>query len=126
MKTLGMLLASAGRTEVLRALMCQPDSVGLRQVARIAGVHPHTAELTLAALVREDLVNRRQTSAHPLYALNRDHPEVEVLEEVFQASARAFIAARSRLLDERAKSLLPFIRRATQILSRARETRHVA
>ena len=126
MKTLGQLLASAGRTEILRALMCQPGPVGLRQVARIAGVHPHSAEVALAGLVRERLVKRRRTATRALYQLNTSHADFAVLEAVFLAAARAVTSARSRLLDERAKSILPFIRQANRMLARARETRHGA
>ena len=126
MKTLGILLGSAGRTEILRALLWQPGSVGLRQVARLAGVHPHSAEVALAGLVRERLVRRRRASSRTRYELNRTHADVTVLEATFLAAARAVISARSRSLDERARSILPFIRQATQMLTHARETRHVA
>lgn len=126
MNTLGLLLRSTSRTEILRALMYQPDAVGLRQVARIAGVHPHAAELALATLVREDLVKRQGTSRRPLYALNRRHADIAVLAAVFSAAARGFIEARSRTLTARARSLLPFIRETTRMLTHARRSRHVA
>ena len=126
MKTLGGLLTSAGRTEILRALMHQPGPVGLRQLARIAGVHPHSAELALAGLIRDRLVRRRRSVAGPLYDLNRNHADIAVLGAVFLAGAQAVTTARSRLLDKRAKSLLPFFRQATRLLAHARGTRHVA
>lgn len=105
-----MLLRSTSRTEILRALACQPGPVGLRQVARIAGVHPHAAELSLATLVQECLVKRRGTSSRPLYALNRRHADSAVLAAVFSAATHALIEARSRTLTPRARSLLPFTR----------------
>ena len=126
MKSLGILLGSAGRTEILRTLMCQPGSVGLRQVARLAGVHPHSAELALAGLVREGLVRRRRTSSRALYGLNRSHADIAVLDAVFLAAARAVTCERNRSLGKRARSILPFIRQATRMLTHARENRHVA
>ena len=126
MKRLGCLLNSTARTEVLRALACQPDAVGLRQAARIAGVLPHSAELALAGLVREKLVRRKRSSTRVLYRLNRDHADIPMLEAVFAAAAQGCIQAQSRLLDERARTILPFIREAGRMLTRARRTRHVA
>jgi hypothetical protein len=126
MKTLGRLLGSAARTDILRTLVCQPGAVGLRQVARIAEVHPHSAELALAGLVREGLVRRRRINSRAVYEVNRSHADVAVLEAVFLAVARAVSSLRSRSLDERSKSILPFIRQATRMLAHARETKHVA
>jgi predicted ArsR family transcriptional regulator len=124
MRTLGTLLNSAAKTEVLRALACQPGEVRLRQLSRIAGVHPHSAELALAALIRDGLVMRRLTSSSTLYKLIRDHEDAAVLDAVFAAAANGFIKARSRSLNERARSLLPFFRQATRMLDLARESRH--
>lgn len=126
MKTLGMLLGSASQTEILRSLAFQPGSVGLRQVARIAGIHPHSAELALAALGQQGLVRRKRSSTRPLYSLDRSHVDFAVLEAVFAASARAFIQARSRTLNQRARSILPFVNEASRMIHRARKTRHVA
>ena len=120
-----MLLGSASQTEILRALSHQPASVGLRQVARIAGIHPHSAELALAGLVHEKLVRRMRTSTHALYTLNRNHADVAVLDAVFAAAAQGFIHARSRTLSKRARSILPFIDKATRMIAHARKSRHV-
>lgn len=126
MKTLGRLLNSAGKTEILRALVYQPGPVGLRQVARIAGVHPHSAELALAALTRDGLVKRRNGRNRALFELERSHDEASVLETVFTAAANGFTKARSRTLNDRAKSLFPFINQACAMIIRARKSRHVA
>ena len=126
MKTLGLLLGSAGQTEVLRALMHQPGPVGLREVSRIAGVHPHSAELAFAALIRKGLVVRKKTASRVLYVMNRSHEDAVVLEAVFSAANQGFIRARSRLLNERARIILPFIGQASRMLASARESRHVA
>lgn len=126
MKTLGSLLSSAGKTELLRALIYQQGSVGLRQVARIAAIHPHSAEMALDALVREGLVRRRRTSTRVLYEMVWSHEDVTVLKDVFAAAETGFIRARSCILAERARSLLPFIKQATRMITHSRESRHVA
>jgi hypothetical protein len=126
MTSLGILLSSATRTEILRALMYQPEPAGLRPLARIAGVLPHSAELALSALVKEKRVQRTAHVAGPRYALNRRHPDVELLEAVFTAASRAATANRCRMLNRHATCILPFIREAGRMLTRARETRHVA
>lgn len=119
-------MGTASQTEILRALSYQPGSVGLRQVARIAGIHPHSAELALAALVRDGLVRRRRTAARVLYTLNRKREEAGILESVFMAAANGFIQARGRTLNQRARSILPFVNEASRLIHRARKTRHVA
>jgi hypothetical protein len=125
MKTLGNLLGSAGRTEVLRVLNYQPGLVGLRQVARRAGVHARSAELALDALVGETLVNCKRTATRALYEMNRDHPDARVLEALFEAAARAAIGQRSSSLHARARGILPFIAEATRMLANAKGSRHV-
>lgn len=120
------MLNSAGRTEILRALVYQPKPVGLRQVARIAAVHPHTAELCLATLIDEGLVKCMRHTGRPSFELIRTHEDAPILVAVFTAAATGFIKTRSRTLDGRARSLLPFIKQASRMISRARESRHVA
>lgn len=121
-----MLLRSAARTEILRALACQPDSLGLRQAARIAGVLPRSAELALEGLVRDKLVTRKRSAARVFYRLNQDHADVPMLEAVFAAAAQGFVRTQNRSLDERARAILPFIGEAGRMLTRARRSRHVA
>jgi hypothetical protein len=125
MKRLGALLGSAARTEILRALLYQPDAIGLRQAARIAGVLPRSAQLALAGLVAEDLVNREKTADQVNYRLNRAHPASAVLQAVFDAATRESIRADSRQLNKRALALLPFMREARQMLNHARRGRDV-
>ncbi len=106
--------------------MCQPGPVGLREVSRMAGVHPHSAELALAALIRKGLVKRKKRASRALYVMDRSHEDVVVLESVFTAATQGFIRVRSRLFNERARVILPFIGQASRMLVNARETRHVA
>ena len=126
MKTLGDLLGSAARTEVLRVLNYQPGPVGLRQVAWRAGIRPRSAELALNALVDEKLVSRRRTATRALYEMNQGHPDVAVLEAIFAAAARAVISQRSPSLHKRAQGILPFIAEATRMLDRSKSPGHGA
>ena len=107
-------------------LVYQPAAVGLRHAARAAGVHPHSAELALAGLVREGLVRRRVVGVRPLYAINRTHPDAPVLQAVFDAASRAATAVRSRTLQARGRALLPLIRQASRMVAAARESQHGA
>lgn len=120
MKTMGMLFSSAAKTELLRALVYQPEPIGLRNAARLAGVHPHSAEGALAELGRQGLVRRDSSTLHPLYELVRSRDEVPMLEAVFAAAAQGYIRERSRALNERAKSILPFIRQGGAMIARSR------
>jgi DNA-binding transcriptional ArsR family regulator len=125
MRTLGELLGSAARTELLRVLAYQPGPVGLRPAARLAGIHPRSAELALRALVDEGMVLRRQAGRRPVYEWNPDHPDSPVLRSVFDAAAQARILQRAGTLRERARSILPFIEEASRMLTYARRDRHV-
>ena len=126
MKTLGMYFGSPSQTELLRALVCLPRPVGLREVSRIAGIHPHSGELALSVLIRKGLVKRRKTSGRTFYVLDRGHEDAVVLEAVFRAASQGFTRIRSRLLNDRARRILPFIKEASRLIARAREVRHVA
>lgn len=126
MNTLAQLLGSAGRTEVLRTLIHLAEPTGIRQVARIAGVHPHTAELVLGDLVQEGLATRRKSGRNVAFTLVRHHPGIVVLESAFKAADDAMAGTNSVKLSERAARILPFIRESTRMINRAREQRHVA
>jgi len=124
-KTLGHILGSAARTDLLRALYYQPEPVGLRQLAVIAGVYPRSAELALAKLTDEKLVLREKTASRTFFSLDRSHPDAMVLGAVFNASERAATALRNRSLDQRARAVLPFIEEASRMIRRARKQSHV-
>ena len=126
MKRLGTLLSSAARTEILRALYYQTAPIGLRQLARLSGVLPRSAELALDALANERLIGVTHGSAGPRYALNREHADAAVLAAVFTAATRTAIASRSRKLGKRAIRLFAFIEEADSILAIARGSYHVA
>jgi len=125
MRTLGDILGSAARTDVLRALYYQPESVGLRHLAGIAGVHPHSAELALRALAQEGFVACERTPTRALYKLNRDHSDAIVLRAICDASAHTAVVIRNRSLDTRARAILPFIAEASHMLTHARRHQHV-
>jgi hypothetical protein len=124
MKRLGKILGSAARTDILRALYYQPEAVGLRHVATIAGVQPRSAQLALAALVTENVVTYRKTPTRAFYALNRDHHDAPLLKAIFEAAARVTRADR-HARDKRAKMLLPFMAEASGMINHARSDGHV-
>lgn len=124
MKRLGDLFSSAAKTEILRALYHQPGRVGLRQLARIAGLRVRSAELALDSLVSARVVRRRRVEDRVFYAMDRSDPRASLLAAVFDAAAEAAIQTERRALDKEAKRILPFIRQATRMLERARGSRH--
>ncbi len=126
MTRLGTLLSSSARTEILRALYYQPEPIGLRALARIAGVLPRSAEVALAALVDEGLVSSTRDAMGPLYTLNRTHSDARLLEAVFTAATRVVIVNRCRTLNAKAPRILPFIREAEKMLASAKEASRVA
>lgn len=125
MKRLGKVLSSGARTEMLRVLYYQSDSIGLRPLARIAGLLPRSAEVAVLSLLEANLIYRLPGSRGPVYVLNRAHPDYDVLSAVFSAATNAIITKRSHKLAGKAQAILPFITAAEHMLSRARESRHV-
>jgi hypothetical protein len=123
---MGFLFSSSARTEILRVLVYQPDRIGIRQSARLAGVLPHSADLALKTLTAEKLVKRERLSARSLYRLNPDHPDCAVLRAVFAAATQESIRSGNRRLEQRAQTILPFVREAGRMLSQARRSRRVA
>lgn len=126
MKSLGHILGGSARFDLLRALYYQHDAVGLRQLARLAGVHPHSAERMLKELVKEAVVLRNQSHNRTLFQRNRDHADWLILSSVFDAADRAERRLRSVELNDRAQAVLPFIEEAGAMLKKARRRIHVA
>lgn len=124
MANLGSLLSTGSQAEILRALAHHPDPLGLRQAARIAGVHPRSAELALSSLVEAGIVKRKRRGSRALYHLNRDHPHAEVLIPVFEAAERGFIIMRSHSLNRTARRILPLLSRANKLRAHARRRKN--
>ena len=125
MKDLGALFSSAARTNVLRALYYQPESIGLRSVARLASIHPRSAELALASLKKDGLVKQKRITGQKLYRLNRRHPDTPLLTSIFKAAEHAELIQNQAALSRRALRLLPFMREATRMMKKAKRSRHV-
>jgi hypothetical protein len=123
MKTLGGIFSSAAKTDILYALYRQPEGVGLRQLARISGVRPHSAELALRALILDNLANRLKKGNRVFYELHRYDPRATIVSKAFDAAASATIREESLVLADKAKSILPFIMQAKRMLGNAGATR---
>lgn len=126
MKSLTYMLGGSARFDLLRALYFQYDAVGLRQLARLAGVHPHSAERMLKDLVKEGVVARNQAGARTLFRRNDRHVDWRILSPVFDAADRAARSLHAAELSGRARIILPFIEEAGVMLSKARRRVRVA
>lgn len=124
MQALGKLFGSGARTALLQVLFAQPGALGLRQAARLAGVHPHSAELALRDLMAEGVVRTVRAGATPLYEANTSCPQAAILQAVFEAAAQTVIRQRSPGLSARARTLLPLFTEASRMLAKARQAAH--
>lgn len=120
MKRLDQLFSSTARTAVLNVLAFQPDSISLRQTARIARIHPYSAERALAALVNEGVVQRQRSGNTCLHALHPTDPSAAMVRAAIKAAADAAISARSHEWQSRARQILPFMHEAAAMLRKAR------
>jgi hypothetical protein len=119
------MLGPPGRIEILRALYYQPDAASLRQLARLADVHPHTAELVLRGLVSERLVVRRTSASRVFYTKDTRHSHWLVIGRVCDGADSALRQLKRPLHDRQARTLLPFIEQTTTMLAKARGSRRV-
>lgn len=126
MKTLSHILGASARFDLLRALYYQHGTVGLRQLARLSGVHPHSAERMLKDLVSEKVVIRKEGTARTSYSKNTAHTDWHVLKAVFDAAERTHLESRRSELDQRARAILSFIEEAGGMLKKARRSIRVA
>jgi len=126
MKSLGDILGATARFDLLRALYYQHHTVGLRQLARMAGVHPHSAERMLKELVMEGVVINQKTQVRSMYIKNMDHPDWSTLRAVFDAADGAEREKHRLELNKRAGMILSFIDEAGGMLRNARRSIRVA
>ena len=120
------MLGATARFDLLNALYYQPMPVGLRRLARLADVHPHSAERMLKELVNEKVVRRRKMGNRTMYRKNLNHQDWLVLAAVFDAADRSVRVERADALNDRAKALLPFIEEATAMLKSAGKGQRVS
>ena len=81
----------AGTESVLRVLAGTDQSLGVREIARLAGVSPNRASQVLSGLADHGLVVVKDRGAGRLCRLNREHLAAEPL--------LALVGLRARLLD---------------------------
>lgn len=105
--------------EILRALHYQSGSVGLRQLARMADVHPHSAERFLNDLVAEGLVLRRKLKSRTWFKKNEPSSDWQLIDAVFNAADHVTADMHSRMINQRARIILPFIEEAVDLVRRS-------
>ena len=97
----------AGTESVLRVLAGTDQSLGVREVARLAGVSPNRASQVLSDLADHGLVVVKDRGAGRLCRLNREHLAAEPL--------LALVGLRPRLLDMLRSEVAAWPRRPVHI-----------
>ncbi|HMP73597.1 MAG TPA: hypothetical protein PKE55_10080 [Kiritimatiellia bacterium] len=120
------MFSSPARTEVLRALHYQNRPVGLRMLAWVAGIHPHSAERVVEALEEEGLVVCGRSGYRMRIAKCADHPAWVAMSEMFEAADRSWCGAGLEARNERAKQVLRFLEEGMELTGRARRAGGVA
>lgn len=123
MSTLGRLLGSSARTETLRVLRFHPEAIGVRELSRLAGIYPRSAELALVSLVKDGLVARKRKGRRDLYCLNYDHADCPVVLAVVDAGTQAATKSRCAKLQSRGRMLLRSVEQAASLISHGRNHR---
>lgn len=97
----------AGTESVLRVLAGTDQSLGVREVARLAGVSPNRASQVLSDLADHGLVVVKDRGAGRLCRLNREHLAAEPL--------LALVGLRTRLLDKLRSEVAAWPRRPVHV-----------
>lgn len=124
MNSLGKLLKSPARIEVLRALCALDIPVGVRALAVLARSHPYATSRVLAELVREDLVEKTAARTRPGFRMRNHHPEAARLRALFASDRETLRQRDAEELSKRAKSFLNFNCRALRVMDQARRSLH--
>lgn len=122
MTELSQLFSSPARIDVLETLFHQPGEVGLRQIARISGLHLRSVQLALKSLQADHLIRRRKSGARVFFKLNREHPTQELLTTIFRAAESHRIKARAETLQSRGKEVMAFVTASLRVMNRARKS----
>ena len=84
-RVLDSIFNSWAHPAVLRSLLDSTTGYTGREVARLAGIHPHTAFKTLASLEELNIVKRQRGGRDHIFTLNRENYLVdEVILPLFQ------------------------------------------
>ena len=122
MNSLGQLLKSPTRIEVLRALFSVDFPLGVRALAILAHAHPYAASRVLAELVEEKLVEKTKSQTRPAYRICTNHPEALRLQRFFDADRETLRGQDEEDLSRRAQAFFNFNRQALQMLGQARRS----
>jgi len=125
MKSIGSILKSGARADILHVLFYAHTAVSLRQLARLADVHPHSAEMVMDDLLKDHLVKRRKTSARCFFWKDSDNPDWLIIGGVCRGAEQAHQLSKQPALNKRALLILPFIEEAGSMLFKARKNRRV-
>ena len=122
MKSLGTLLKSPARIEVMRALSSLDVPLGVRPLAVLAKTHPYATLQALRELVEEGVMEKCGTRTRPVYRLDDRSADVSRLRAVFQADRDLRMRADGESLSRRARALMEFNQKALGMLRTARES----
>lgn len=109
---LDRLLGKRSKVMILRLLDRSGDRKTGREIARVLGLSPRTAQISLGELLRDGAVSMNVTGAGHLYSLNRERYFVrDVLGPLFEAEGNMFetlVKDAAKLVGKDAMSLAIF------------------
>jgi DNA-binding IclR family transcriptional regulator len=120
MVSLGQLLKSPVRIDVLRSLFSVEVPLGLRLLARMSQAHPYATSRVLQDLVEETLVEKTSSLTRPMYRICAKHPHASRLRRIFEADRETGVLQEQEDLSRRAQAFVEFNSKALQMLKQAR------
>jgi len=119
MYSLGDMLSSKARTEIIEVLSRTQTKVGIRRIAWICGLHPRSVEIALKSLVDEKLVLKIPQKRGFAYTWNEDHPETSRLRQLFVHDEHQRLDRRTAPLSSEGKQLCAFLDDGLSLIQQA-------
>jgi len=109
MHSLGDILSSKARTEIIEVLSRTQTKVGIRRIAWMCDLHPRSVEIALKSLVDEKLVLKIPQKRGFAYIWNEDNPETSRLRQLFVVDEHQRLNRRTTQLTSDGAHLCAFL-----------------
>jgi DNA-binding transcriptional regulator YhcF (GntR family) len=102
-----------------------PRPVGIRELALLTNLHPHSVEHAIKSLREEKWIsdsNRNRNRAG--IRIQTSHPMYSRIRDLFEADTLSELGARTKKLDGRARKLCTFMDDGLKLIEKGRRSLH--
>lgn len=125
MKNVFDVFTSRARIIILRTLYYQRLAIPLRHVSSISNLPIFSVQNAIGSLLDEKLLILTEKDNNVLFALNKEHPLHNILEQFFTMEANNRISLEAKRFSQRARQALEFASTAGVFFKHAKQKRIV-